>query len=152
MPDIEKPNMPPSATVADVLKSWVMVILTLLFVLLYAGALISFMLYDNTRIPETIKDLQPIVFVIIGYYFGRLPAQQNEGSLKEQIVQAAAKTDEANKAKENAIKNKAAIEGKMEIVKTTLAKVNEKFANDGGTETADAHHKAIEAIITAMNS
>jgi hypothetical protein len=29
--------------------------------------------------------LEPIIFVIIGYYFGRLPGQQNEKTLKQEI-------------------------------------------------------------------
>ena len=72
-------------------KSWVMVILTLIFVVLYTVALLGWLkpLSDVTMVMR----LEPIIFVIIGYYFGRLPSQQNEETLKEEISRQTKKAD-----------------------------------------------------------
>ncbi|MDH3719573.1 MAG: hypothetical protein OES79_15735, partial [Planctomycetota bacterium] len=58
------------------IKSWVMVGLTAIFVGLYFAALIGWLppLADE----KLVARLEPIIFVIVGYYFGRLPGEQNE--------------------------------------------------------------------------
>jgi len=55
----------------DALKNWIMVVLTLIFISLYGAALIGWLkpLADDRMVMR----LEPIIFVIIGYYFGRLP-------------------------------------------------------------------------------
>jgi len=62
MPDTDNPNTPQPPPMTDTLKSWTMVLLTLIFVLLYAGVFIGWI-----TTTDAIKDLQPIIFVIIGY-------------------------------------------------------------------------------------
>ncbi len=105
---------PPPMT--DTLKSWMMVILTLIFVLLYAGVFIGWI-----TTTDAIKDLQPIIFVIIGYYFGRLPSQQNENSLKEEINRQSTKANAAANAKEKALQEREALEEKIKNVKAALS-------------------------------
>src|SRR5437588_2591965 len=58
----------PPAGGADTLKNWIMVVLTLAFVSLYGAALIGWLkpLADE----KMVLRLEPIIFVIIGYYFG----------------------------------------------------------------------------------
>jgi hypothetical protein len=156
MPDNENSNTSLSTPVADALKNWVMVGLSLIFVLLYAGALIAQMVHDNKQIPDAIKDLQPILFVIIGYYFGRLPGQQNENqiknTLKEEIDRNATAADNANKTKENAIKEKAAIEGKMEAAKAVLLKINSGLASDGISTMKASDREAVETAMEILSS
>ncbi|HEV7642776.1 MAG TPA: hypothetical protein VGO50_02435 [Pyrinomonadaceae bacterium] len=121
MPNIDDPKIPtPPIAMADSLKSWVMISLTLIFVLLYAAAFIFPTHFESTT---AIKELQPIIFVIIGYYFGRLPAQQTEDSLNREIDRQATKTDAAISAKGIALKNEASMEKKMEDAKTVLSSV-----------------------------
>jgi len=59
---------------AETFKEWVMIVLTFAFVILYGLALVGKLrpLADISIVSR----LEPIIFVIIGYYFGRLPAQQ----------------------------------------------------------------------------
>jgi Ca2+/Na+ antiporter len=99
-------------------KSWVMVILTLVFVVLYTVALLGWLkpLSDVTMVMR----LEPIIFVIIGYYFGRLPAQQNEDSLKEEISRQSKKADAAQSSREQTRQEREAIEEKLKNVKTIL--------------------------------
>jgi len=113
----------------DTLKGWVMVVLTLLFVVLYAAALIGWLtpLADITMITR----LEPIIFVIIGYYFGRLPAQQNEKTLKDEITRQTTKADATQQAKEQAQKEREVIEEKMKNAKLTLLPFLGEPAGDG---------------------
>jgi N-acetyl-gamma-glutamylphosphate reductase len=103
---------------SNALRSWVMVTLTLIFILLYASALIGWLkpLADEKMIVR----LEPIIFVIIGYYFGRLPSQQNESTLKTEIHRQTQKADAAQHAKEQAQQTREALEEKVKNAKATL--------------------------------
>ena len=104
--------------ISEALKSWVMVILTLCFVALYALALTGRLkpLEDVSMVSR----IEPIIFVIIGYYFGRLPSQQNEKSLKDEIDRQTQKADAAQQAKENALQTREALEEKLRNINTAL--------------------------------
>lgn len=115
MADTANPNAQPAPTMTDTLKSWMMVFLTVVFVVLYAGVFLGWITADNA-----VKDLQPIVFVIIGYYFGRLPSQQNENSLKGEINRQATKADAAALAKEKSQQEREALEEKLKNVRAVL--------------------------------
>lgn len=110
----------------DILKNWVMVSLTLIFVVLYAAALFGWLkpLSDTTMVTR----LEPIIFVIIGYYFGRLPAQQNEQTLKEEIRRQTQKADAAQQAREQAVQQREILEEKIKNVKSVLASSEFKSA------------------------
>jgi len=88
------PTTPPAG--ADTLKNWIMVVLTLVFISLYGAALIGWLkpLADE----KMVLRLEPILFVIIGYYFGRLPAQQNEKTLKQEISRQTQRGDADRRA------------------------------------------------------
>src|SRR5262245_12032843 len=68
----------------NALRSWVMIVLTLVFLLLYIAALVGWLapLADD----KMVLRLEPTIFLIIGYYFGRLPSQQVESTLKDEIT------------------------------------------------------------------
>lgn len=108
----------PGQGIADALKSWTMVVLTFIFVLLYGSALLGWLkpLSDVSMITR----LEPIIFVIIGYYFGRLPAQQNEKTLKDEIGRQTQKADAAQHAKEQAQQSREALEEKLKNVNAIL--------------------------------
>src|SRR3954447_25197528 len=95
---ITHPTTPPASS--DSLKNWIMVVLTLIFISLYGAALIGWLkpLADE----KMVLRLEPIIFVIIGYYFGRLPSQQNERTLKQEINRQTQRGDAAQSAKEQA--------------------------------------------------
>ncbi len=105
--------------VSNALKSWMMVALTLTFTFLYGAALVGWLkpLTDEKMVTR----LEPIIFVIIGYYFGRLPAQQNEKTLKDEINRQVQKADAAQHAKEQSQQAREALEEKMKNVRAALA-------------------------------
>jgi len=113
---ITHPAAPPAT--ADALKSWVMVVLTLIFVALYGAALFGWLkpLMDD----KMVMRLEPIIFAIIGYYFGRLPGQQNERTLKQEINRHTQRADASQSAKEQALQSSEALEEKVKNVKATL--------------------------------
>ena len=154
MPETDNSNIP-QAAMTDTLKSWMMVILTMIFVLLYAGVFVGWI-----TTTDAIKDLQPIIFVIIGYHFGRLPSQQNENSLKEEIKRQATKADAAVNAKEKALQEREALEEKVKNVKTALiyasnadaAAANSKFAENKSIVKDNFAFSSIETAVKILNS
>jgi hypothetical protein len=102
----------------EILKDLTMVILTLTFVLLYAAAFTGKFdpLKDNTMLLR----LEPITFILIGYYFARRPSQQNEQSLKDEITRQTQKADAAQYSKEKAQQDCQTLEEKIKNVKATL--------------------------------
>lgn len=117
------------------LRNWVMTALTSIFVLLYGAALVGWLrpLPDERAIAR----LEPIIFVIIGYYFGRLPAQQNEQTLKGELNRQTQKTDAAQHAKEQAQQAREALEEKIKNVRVTLASSAAGAAAKAFTGNAD---------------
>jgi hypothetical protein len=144
---------------ADALKSWMMVILTLGFVLLYGAALVGWIkpLSDDKMVAR----LEPFIFVIIGYYFGRLPSQQTEGTLKDEINRQTQKADAAQHAKEQAQQTREALEEKVKNVRAALssaapaggAKTSaEHFERATGAIKEDALRQSVVAALNIVNS
>jgi len=121
--------------IADALKSWVMVILTLGFIVLYGLALIGKLkpLADLSMVSR----IEPIIFVIIGYYFGRLPAQQNENALKAEINRQTQKAEAAQHAKEQLIQTRELLEEKLKNARLVLASMNSLHPKSAATAGSD---------------
>ena len=145
------PNPTTEKMFAEAMKSWVMVVLTFVFILLYGAALMGRLkpLSDISMVTR----LEPIIFVIIGYYFGRLPAQQNEKTLKEEVARQSQKADAAQHAKEQALQSREAIEEKMKNVRTALSagggSPSDKLQRPGNEE---AVRHAVSAATKILNS
>jgi len=114
-----KQNYVGEGSLSEIIKDWVMVFLTLGFVVLYGLALLGRLrpLADASMVSR----LEPIIFVIIGYYFGRLPGQQNEQTLKEEIGRQTQRADAAQHAKETALQSREALDEKVKNARTALA-------------------------------
>ena len=128
-----------------------MVSLTFVFVLLYGAALVGWLrpLADEKMVVR----LEPIIFVVIGYYFGRLPSQQNERMLREEIVRQTQKADAAQHAKEQALQTREALEEKM---KAAAAALDSKFLIGETVDESSSIGKAVvkgwpQAVKTAIN-
>jgi N-acetyl-gamma-glutamylphosphate reductase len=144
---------------SNALKSWVMIALTFIFVILYATALIGWLkpLADEKMIVR----LEPIIFVIIGYYFGRLPSQQNENTLKGEINRQTQKADAAQHNKEQAQQTREALEEKVRNVRATLTSAAPGITAKGFAESADtpgavikedALRHSVIAALSVLNS
>ncbi|HEV2862464.1 MAG TPA: hypothetical protein VGX48_15735 [Pyrinomonadaceae bacterium] len=137
-----------------VLRSWMMVVLTLLFVLLYASALTGWLkpLADERMIAR----LEPVIFVIIGYYFGRLPAQATEHTLKGELARQTQKADAAQHAKEQAQRTAEALEEKVKNARATLsARAHAAALRSDASPAAvpgDALRHSVSAALSVLNS
>lgn len=143
----------------DALKHWLMVVLTLVFVLLYGAALLG-KLRPLTDL-SVVARLEPIIFVIIGYYFGRFPAQQNEETLKEEISRQIKRSDAAQYAKEQALQAREILDEKVKNVKAVLAStapstspkgVIERGINAGGPPNEEALRHSVATALGILNT
>lgn len=143
----------------DALRNWLMVVLTLIFVALYGAALIGWLkpLADE----KMVLRLEPIIFVIIGYYFGRLPAQQNEKTLKDEISRQTQKADAAQHVKEQALQTREALEEKLKNVNAVLtsaapsasaASFAEGLHKTGGPIKEEGLRYSVSAALRILNS
>jgi hypothetical protein len=158
MTNRKSPDDSKGINLQETFKGWLMAALTFVFVLLYAGALFGWIkpLTDNSVVTR----LEPIIFVIVGYYFGRLPAQQNEKTLKEEISRQTQKTDAAQHAKEMAKQDREALEEKIKNARTSLLTASRHSEEDDALESmgeaappADVGQKrAIDVAINILNS
>jgi hypothetical protein len=110
-----------------------MVVLTLIFISLYGAALVGWLkpLADE----KMVLRLEPIIFVIIGYYFGRLPGQQNERTLQQEVSRQTQRADASQSAKEQALQTNEALEEKIKNVRAALASETSVFATASGSHS-----------------
>ncbi|HEX8459383.1 MAG TPA: hypothetical protein VF656_18975 [Pyrinomonadaceae bacterium] len=125
-------SAPPGRDLSNALKSWAMIGLTLVFVLLYGVALFGWL--KPSADERTLAHLEPMIFVIVGYYFGRLPAQQNEKTLKDEIGRQTQKADAAQHAKEQSQQVREALEEKLKNVRAALLFATHDPEAKGGAE------------------
>lgn len=132
-------------------RNWLMPVLTLTFVFLYGAALFGWL--KPLPSEQMVARLEPIIFVIIGYYFGRLPSQQNEGTLKEEVGRQTQRADAAQHAKEQAQQIRETLEERMKNVRATLtpnypgARANDTAIQQNGAD--DDHEKALRRSVSA---
>jgi len=97
----------------DPLKRITIGILTIVFIGFYV---VGIYLVWNGNTPtndKVITLLQPIVYVIIGYYFGRMPSERTEKQLKDEAKEKGKLADDASAAANRATT-------KLQTVKTLL--------------------------------
>jgi hypothetical protein len=152
MADENKISNNQAQSMTDSLKGWIMVVLTLIFVLLYVTALLG--LIEPLKDTSIITRLEPIIFVIIGYYFGRLPAQTNENTLKNEINRQNQKADAAQQIKEKTLQEREILEEKVKNAKIVLApQINGSLSRNtkGIVDSLERSENASHAIETAVN-
>ena len=110
---------PTAIAVANVLREWIMVLLTLVFVVLYGLALAG----KIRPLPDQsiVSHLEPILFVVLGYYFGRLPAQQSEQTLKNEIKDLTKRAEAARHGREVALQSHEALHERVKNAWKALA-------------------------------
>ena len=146
MTDKTTQNGPKGRNVGETLKDSLMIIVTLIFVLLYAAAFTGKFdpLKDNTMLLR----LEPIIFILIGYYFARLPARQNEQSLKDEIVRQTQKADAVQFAKEKAQIEREMLEEKIRNARTALKNIISKETNN----YQNTQNETLKAVFGILDS
>lgn len=136
-------------------QTWMLTALTFVFVLLYGAALLGWLkpLPDDRMVAR----LEPIIFVFIGFCFGRLPAQQIGQTFRAELIRQTQKADAAQHAKEQAQQVRDTLEEKINNVRVLLASSAQGAAGTGSaarTEPAAAsiQHDALrQHVVTAIN-
>jgi hypothetical protein len=141
----------------ETLRSWMMVALTVVFLGIYLGALFGLIpIAGHTPDGPTLARIESVIFVIIGYYFGRLPSQATEKTLKEEVNRQTQKSEQAENAKETAQKENHALHQKVRSTRAALgvavpgAPVPEavmKMSRASGDAKPDPH----QSIVTALS-
>ncbi len=146
MPDNITQTAPNEKNIAGTLKDSLMVLLTLVFVLLYAAAFTGKLdpLKDNTLLAR----FEPIILILTSYYFGRLSTRQSEKNLKEEIARQTQKADAAQYAKEKAQQERESLEERIKNAKTVLKTINlSEKKTDEQSQTA-----ALKTALSILNS
>lgn len=92
--------------------------ISIVFVLLYVAALLGWGGLAPNK--EALAFIQPVVWVIIGYYFGRVPGERNESRLKEQADQNGDAAKSATKTASEARARLVATETRLAAARTVL--------------------------------
>lgn len=138
----------------NTIKGWVMIVLTIALLALYGAALGGWLkpLASEYMVPR----LEPLVFVVVGYYFGRMPSQQNESMLKDEIGRQTRKADSAQHAKEQAQQAREALEEKLKNVRATLAFAStvshDRRSAAGVAATDPAYRQTIATVLKILDS
>jgi hypothetical protein len=103
----------------EAVRGWVMAAVSLGFVVLYGLALLGKI--KTIADPALLTRVEPLVFVIIGYYFGRIPGQQNEQSLKREIARLSERANAAQQAMVSARELSGTLDEKVKNARTALA-------------------------------
>jgi hypothetical protein len=109
----------PAAESTAGIHAWVLATLTSIFILLYAAALLGWLrpLPDDRMVAR----LEPIIFVFIGFCFGRLPMQQVGQTMRAELLRQTQKADAAQHAKEQALQVRETLEERIKNVQVLLA-------------------------------
>jgi hypothetical protein len=132
------------------LRNWTMTALTLVFVLLYGAALLGWIkpLADERMITR----LEPLILVIIGYYFGRLPAQQNEQTLKEELARQEQIAIAAQHSKEQMQQARETLEEKLKNVRAALTQPAAPVTEKSGQPREEPLRHAIAVALKILHS
>ncbi|MCC8954347.1 hypothetical protein H8B02_13060 [Bradyrhizobium sp. Pear77] len=107
------------------MKDWVIVVLTAVFVALYVLALAG--LLQPPSDDKLVVQISPIISVI-GYYFGRIPGEKNEQTLRQQVddtrnerQQAVDQKNQAQNARNDAVQQRERLATKIADAKAALS-------------------------------
>lgn len=117
----------------DSTQKWIIAGLTAIFVALYAAALFGWIV--PLKDDSVVERVEAIVAVIIGYFFGRIPGEKNERTLKDEIRRQTEKTrtaeegkEQAQDAKSRAEQKKVEAEQKVKHTRAALAGIAPDFS------------------------
>lgn len=130
-------------SLSEAVRNSLMIILTLIFVFLYAAAFSGKLdpLKDNSMLLR----FEPILFLFMGYYFGRFPARQGEKVMKDEIARQSQQIAAAQFAKERVQKDHESLDERIKNAKNALeAVISNETKNE---ETRTATLKAVVNIL-----
>lgn len=118
MPEINYSQTRKKGILAQVMKDSFFLILALVFIALYAAAFAGKLdpLKDNIMLMR----IEPVIFILIGYYFGRHPSRQCEETLQAEITRQHHIAQATQIAKESLQTERDRLEEKIENARTAI--------------------------------
>ena len=132
------------------LMDWMMVFVTGFFLILYTLALLGRL--GSLSDVSPISRLEPIIFLLLGYYFGRRPAEGNEQTLKSEIERQTRRADAAQQAKEGALQIREALDEKIRNALAVLMEYEETIPQVGGANAVSKDYAPVMAAIHILRS
>lgn len=141
----EKTNTdtPQAKRFGTILRDILMVILTLVFILLYAAAFTG--KFDPLRDNTMLLHLEPVIFIFIGYFFGRFPSRRREEMHQTEIERHTQRLDAAQYAKEKAQQEREMLEERLKNTKTALKSILTRESNE-------ENYTSLKAVIKILDS
>lgn len=120
----------------DSAREAMVLMLIALFVLLYTSVLTGW--FKPVSDLGFLTRIEPIIFLIIGYYFGRFPSERNEKTLKDEIARHIRRADAAEQYVAKLLCEREMLEERIRNTKSILMplKVSQREASWlSGSET-----------------
>lgn len=143
--DKQEPHTPTDTTTAvETLRNYAMVGLTLVFVFLYAAAFSGKLdpLKDNSMLLR----FEPVIFLLIGFYFGGLPERRSQRTFKEEVARQTQKADAAQYVKEKVQQEREMLEEKIRNAKTAFKTIEQSGAAAGRQSNLEAIAAALRIL------
>ena len=132
---------------SETLKDWFLVLLLLIFVVLYSLAFAG--KRDPFKDNSMLLRFEPIIFVLVGYYFGRLPARHSEKVLHDELERQVQRADAAQQIKEKAQQDGEVLEERIRNARTMLTS---RVGQPGKIDKNGIREPLIEDVIKILNS
>lgn len=140
-------------TATDSLRDVLILVLIAFFILLYASVLTGW--FKPVSDVGFLNRIEPIIFLIIGYYFGRLPSERNERMLKDEVTRQTRRADASDQQKERLLCEGEIVEERVRNAKavltrhasTTIPGCDQNTAEDSGTTDLEASVKTALRIL-----
>jgi hypothetical protein len=107
-----------SRNLADNLRDGLAVILAIVFIALYAAAFAGKL--DPLKDSTMLMRIEPVIFILIGFIFARIPQRNTERALSAEIGRQTQRADAAQFAKETAMMEREVIEERLKNVRIAL--------------------------------
>lgn len=133
----------PDKRFGTILRDSIMIVFTLIFILLYAAAFMG--KFDPLKDNTILLHLEPVIFIFIGYYCGRIPSRRSEEVLKAEIRRQTQKCEAAQYSKEKAQQEREMLEERLKNTKTTLKSILAREAND-------ENYASLKTVIKILDS
>jgi hypothetical protein len=131
-------------------KHWIMIIVSVTFLVLY-GAALTGVLRPVTE-SSIAERLEPIIFILIGFYFGQLPFTQSLRSRKRELERVREKLDELQAAKDQVQREHDAMGEKIANAKIALDRFATEMKNTSNGTGSEASKRSAEIVRNILGS
>jgi len=142
-------SSPPVVSI-ETAKHWIMIVVSLSFLVLYGAALTGWLRPITTN--SLAERLEPIIFILVGFYFGQLPFTYALRSRKRELQRMREKLEETQKSKEQIQSEHDSMAEKISNAKIALDRfVAETNTTTNGHASGDSK-RSVEIVRNILTS